>query len=240
MNDRAQSNVVGVALLLGITAIAMAALTAGVGTVVESGATGADVTRVTHGLETAFRPVETTGTSEGTVSFSEGSLVTVERELRVLDADGVRFERRVDGLAYRPEGGPPRVVALGGAVVRDHSGGARFARRPPIAVAGSGDAATLVVGVVDVDGDVSVAASGRARVRLRTHVEHDRVRLGHGEFRVAVETATPGPWREFFERRGANVERRDLDDDGVESVVAAFGDRTAYLAVHDVEVDASA
>jgi flagellin-like protein len=44
--DRGQSNVVGVAIMLGVTVVALATVTASVGTVVQDSAATADATRV--------------------------------------------------------------------------------------------------------------------------------------------------------------------------------------------------
>jgi hypothetical protein len=75
-------------------------------------------------------------------------------------------------------------------------------------------------------------------VTLATTVRHDRTAHGEGHYRVAVETATPGPFERWFTERGATVERRDIDGDGVESVVATFdGRRTAYLVVHHLNTE---
>ena len=51
MSDRGQSNVVGVALLLGVAVVSMGALTAAVGVVVESSAGQADAERVATDLD---------------------------------------------------------------------------------------------------------------------------------------------------------------------------------------------
>jgi len=85
---RAQSHVVGVALLLGITVIAMGALTASTGVVVEQNAAAADAGRVASDLEASLQPVAATGRHHGRVSFARGELRTVERDLRLLNATG--------------------------------------------------------------------------------------------------------------------------------------------------------
>lgn len=231
---RAQSHVVGVALLLGVAVISMGALTAAVGTVVEENAAGADAARVADELDAALEPVEVTGPNRGRVAFARGRLRTVERDLRVLDGDGVAREVSVGAVVF--EAGDRRVTYLTGAVVRGGSGRARMVEPPPI-TASRGEGGVLVVGAARVGSLPSVGGS-EVRVTLATNVTHDRERLGDGEYRVAVETATPAAWERYFEDRGATVTRRDLDGDGTESVVAAFpGERTAHLVVHDLNAE---
>jgi flagellin-like protein len=87
--DRAQSHVIGVVLLLGITVVAVGTLTATVGTVVEQNAAAADADRVATDLDGALDPVEATGVNRGRLSFADGRLATESRDLRLLDETGV-------------------------------------------------------------------------------------------------------------------------------------------------------
>jgi len=236
LSARGQSNVVGVALLLGVTVIALGALTAGIGTVVQENAAGADAARVADGFDTALRPVETTGVREGRVAFSSGQLRVVDRELRVSDGTSTRAVT-VDALVY--ESGDRRVTFLAGAIVRGEGEAARVVRAPPIAASKSGDG-VLIVGAPRLGADaVSVGGEGGVDVALRTDVAHDREHLGRGEYRLTVETATPAAWRTALEEAGGEVvDTRDADGDGVPSVVARFpGERTAYLVVHEMDLE---
>lgn len=234
-SGRAQANVVGVAILLGITVLALGALTAGVGTVVEQHAAGADQARVAAGLAEAVRPVRTTGVRRGTVPVAGGRLRTVPRTVRVLDGSGVVATVRADALVF--EARDRGVTLLGGAVVRRYPTGATMYRPPPVTA--SRRAGVLVVGVAALRGNVSVAVSGGETLAVRTRVTHDRTALGNGSYRVAVETATPGVWERQFERLNATVRPpRDFDGDGTPSVVARFpGRRVAYLVVHRVRLE---
>jgi flagellin-like protein len=234
MTEKGQSNVVGVALLLGVTVVALGTLTASVGTVVDSHAASADASRVAADLDRAVRPVETTGVNRGRVSFTAGRLRTVEREVRVLDERGV--VATVDADALRFETGQRRVTVLAGAIVTERRGTADLYRRPPVTASRS--AGVLVVGVAALNGSVDTGGAAGGSVVLRAEVTHDRTVLGDGTYRVAVETDAPGPWESFFEREDATVlPRRDFDGDGTASVVARYpGNRTGYLVVHDVEV----
>lgn len=231
--SRAQSNVVGVALLLGVTVVALGALTASVGTVVQENAASTDQRRVAAGLDDAIRPVRTTGRHRGTVAFTEGTLSTVDREIRVLNESGVVATVPADALEFdaRDRG----VTVLGGAILRRYPTGTTIYRQPPITASRD----VLVVGVADLRGNVSVAVSGGATLPLRTTVGHDRTALGNGTYRVAVETATPEPWRAYFRDLNATVESpREFDGDGTPSVVARFpGERVGYLVVHEVALE---
>lgn len=229
---RAQSHVVGVALLLAITTISMGALTAGVGTIVESNAAAADADRVADSLA-AIDPSESTGVERHEVAFGQGSLTLEQRTVRVLDDDGVATSHSADALVF--EAGDRRVTFLAGAVVRGHGNASVLGETPPIA---TGDGLLLVgLPVLNASGTASVAGES-VTATLRTDTSHDRRALGDGEYRLAVETATPGAWEEYFAETNASVRRRTFGGDEHGSVVAAFpGDRTGYLVVHDTELE---
>lgn len=230
---RGQSAVVGVALLLGLTMLSLGVLTASVGTVVQSNAAAADAGRVAADLDSALEPVEATGPGEGTVSFTEGNLHRVDRTVRVLNDSGVVASESVGGLVY--ENAEHRVAFLSGGIVRGTGESARFTTEPP--VVSSRD--VLVVGVARLNASGPDAVGGsETRVTLRTDVSHSRRSLGNDSYRVAVETATPVAWESYFQRANATTSRQDFDGDGVDSVVADFGDaRTTYLVVHDLRVE---
>lgn len=226
---RAQSHVIGVVLLLGVTVVAMGTLTATVGTVVEQNAAAADADRVANDLDAALVPVEATGRNRGRVSFTDGRLHTASRDVRLLDDDGVAQHVETDALVF--EAGRNRVAFVAGTVVRGRPGSASL-RDPPLVTASHGTGGVLVVGAPRI-GDPSAVGGERVSLTLATNVSHERFDHGEGRWRVAIETATPEPFARWFTERGATVERRDIDDDGVESVVASFeGERTAYLVVH--------
>lgn len=233
---RGQANVVGIAILVGVTVVALGALTASIGAVVEEDAARADAQRVADGFQTTLDTRTATGHNRGRIAFAEGALRPVDRQVRILDDDGV--VRTVDAGALVFEAGARRVTYLGGAVVRGQPPGSTMWAEPPITVARDGDA--LVIGVATI-GDAMTAVGGTGPVVLRTNVSHERESLDTGRFRVAVETATPRPWRTYFERTGATVTTRDIDGDGTESIVARYpGERAAWLVVHDLRVEVTA
>lgn len=233
---RGQANVVGIAILVGVTVVALGGLTASIGAVIEEDAARADAQRVADGFETTLDARTTTGHNRGRIAFAEGELYPVDRQVRVLDDDGVVQTVDADALVF--EAGARRVTYLGGAVVRGQPPGGTMWAEPPITAARDGGA--LVIGVATV-GDAATAVGGSGTVTLRTNVSHERESLGTGRFRVAIETETPRPWRTHFERTGATVTTRDIDGDGVESVVARYpGEREAWLVVHDLRVEVGA
>lgn len=231
--NRGQSNVVGVALLLGIAVVSMGALTASVGVMVDSTASEADAERVAADLETALEPVGATGIRRGTVRFGEGSIGHVDRELEVR-ADGAVVDRvAVDALEF--ESGDRRVAFHAGAVVRGTGERAWIERPPPISI----DEDVLVVGAARLGDDVqSVGGRGGVTATVTTDVSHDRRSLGEATFAVAVETTAPDAWTRQFRDLGATVER---EDGSPPVVVATFeGERTGYLVVHDLDAEVRA
>jgi hypothetical protein len=231
---RAQSNVVGVALLLGVTVVALGTLTAGVGTVVDQHAAASDARRVATDLDDALQPVETTGVHRGDVAFTDGELDLVERQVRVLNSSGGGVV--VDANALRFTAGSREATYLAGSVFVAGNGWGRT--RTPLSVAA--DPGVLVVSVPALRGNVSLAASGGGGVTrtVRSNVSHRRHVLGQAGYRVAVETEYVDAVAAQFEAKGATTTTtRDFDDDGVESVVASFdGARAGYVVVHETEV----
>lgn len=232
---RAQSHVVGVALLLGISVVALGGLTMAVGTVVESQTTSADVTRVADGLDTALQPARTTGPHSGEIRFTDGQLSTAERDLRVR-RNGTRVaDLAVDALAF--ETADRRVAFLAGAVVRGTAGNA-WLRTSPL-VTDSERTAVLAVGAPRLAAEsVARSASGPTTLTLRTNVSHNRRSLGTGRYAVAIETTTPEPFSRYFRAHNASVTVRDIDGDGIESVVGTYpGVRQGYVVVHNLSLE---
>jgi len=229
---RAQSHVVGVVLLLGLTTVALGGLTATVGGIVDDQTSQADATRVASDFEDALRPVETTGPRRGSVNFAEGRLSVVDRDLRILDEDGVRATVETNALVF--ESGDRRVSAVSGAIVRGRRGNAWVERDPPVTAGPD----VLVVGAPRLGDGRTVAGNGGQTVPLHTNVTHERTDLGEGSYRIAVETSTPGPFERYAADLNATTTVRDVDGDGTPSVVFDFaGTRVAYLVVHEMRLE---
>lgn len=229
---RAQSHVIGVALLIGVTMVSLGALTATVGTVVDSNAAVSDVDRVATDLDAAVEPVEGTGTHAGRVTFTDGELRTESRTVRVFHGDDLAVSRQTDALVY--DRGEYAVTAVAGAIVRDHAGSRSLARDPSVSASDE----VVVFGVVDLDVEGgSVNGSGPTTHTLRSDVSHERVIEDRvGEWTIAIETPTPEPWVAAFEATGASVETGRFDGDDRRSVAATYeGQRTGHVVVHRIE-----
>ena len=235
MTGRAQSHVVGIVLLLGITTIALGGLTTVVGSIIDGQTATADERRVANALDSEFRPVEQTGPDRVGVRFSEGRLATVDRDLRVLNNSSVRASVDVGGLVYTS--GSNRVGFVGGAITRGEPGSAWLVRGPPVTVTRDND--TLLVGAVRLgERDAAVGGEGGVTARLRTNVTHARTALPRDDYRVAIETATPDPLSRHLRDRGLSTTTRDIDGDGVPSVVASVtGQQELQLVVHRTNVE---
>lgn len=230
--DRGQTSLVGVALLLAITVVSLGVLTAAAGTAVERGADAVAADRVADDLT---RVADGGGTDRLRVSAVGGDLRAVDRTVRVLDADGDAVAAvDVDGLVY--ENGERRVATVAGGVVGD-SGDDAYFRSPP-RTAAAGDALLLSVTALDVIGFAGHGGSGTHRVDFRVNATGERRDVGTAEYALAVETRTPAPWRRHLERTGATVETRDVDGDGVPSVVGRYpGERRAVLVVRGLRME---
>jgi len=232
---RAQSHIVGVALMLGVAVLALGALTAGVGTLIGSQTADADAQRVADGFDRAVQGAERTGVHSHQLHFAEGQLRTVERTMRILENGSVVATVRVDALVY--DHGEGRVVSLAGAVVRDS--GASAALADPPSISHSERNGVLIVGAPALSaGRLSVSGGGGVTTTIQTNVSHDRRELGTGNFAVAIETASPDPFRRFFTEQGATVGSRQFPGDETESVVADYpGLREGYLVVHNLRLE---
>jgi hypothetical protein len=229
---RGQANVIGVALLLGIAVVSMGALTAAVGTVVESTAAEADAERVASDLDSALQPVATTGPRRDTVTFSSGRLAPADRTLEVR-ADGEVVERlTVDALVF--ESDDRRVAFHAGAIVRGTGGSGWLVTEPPVTVGED----VIIVGAARLgDGVGAVSGRGGVTASVESDVSHDRRDLGTATFSVAIETAAPDAWERAFREQGATVDR---EPGTPPTVVATFeGDRQGYLVVHDLNAEVS-
>lgn len=233
--DRSQSEVVGVALLLGLAVVGMGVLTLTVGVTLEENAAAADASRVAADLEEGIDPVATTGTRRSSLSFSDGTLRTTDRTMRLLNGDDVASTWEVGAIVYETEG--HRVVSAGGAVVESRGEYARVRDEPPMTVSPG----VFLLTVVDIDpvNPVSYGGTSTSTLTLETTVSHERTDLGVGDYAVAVETAHPDAWIRAFERQGASTTVESFDSDDERSVVARFdGEHTGYVVVHDVELEA--
>lgn len=224
--SRAVSAVVGVAILVGVTVVALGALTASVGTVVDTQTHRADASRVADAFD---RVGAGTGPGTGRLAVASGRLETVDRDLRVLRNGRVVEHVTVDALVY--ESGRRAVVYLGGAVIRQNGGSVWFVREPRIT---AGDEGTVVAGAVALE--ESVTAQGTFEARLGASANRTARSVDGGQVGIAVETATPEPWVDYLTEHGATVHRADIDGDGRVSVVGTFDAEAGRVLVRRLEV----
>lgn len=233
--SRGQSHVVGVALLLGLTVVALGGLTVTVGSVMDEQAASTDAARIAGEMETALQPVQATGRHMGRLHFSGGNLHTAERDIRVLRNGSTVATREASALLF--EAADRRVAFVAGAVIRGTRESAWRVTDPPITSASRNGILVVGVPTLGVD-DVAVAGTGATTVALQTTVSHHRTALGNGQFAVAIETKTPGPYERFARSQNASVSRIDFDNDGISSVVATYPERRkAYLVTHNLSLE---
>ncbi|SFR36425.1 DUF7289 family protein [Halogeometricum limi] len=231
--DRAQSAVVGVAILLGLTVVGIGVLTATAGTIVQEGASTAATVRVADGLDDVL-DTGTVSETTSTLRLTGGTLRVANRSVRVLNDSGVVWSSHAGALVYESDN--RRVAAVAGAVTTGEGERSRLDAPPSVAPANG----TLYVGVpvLNASGTDAVSARGTTvPVTLSTEPTHARQTLEPNRYRVAVETAAPGAWERRFREQNATTSRRDFDGDGTPSVVAEYaGVRTVHLVSHDLRL----
>ncbi|RDI71335.1 DUF7289 family protein [Halopelagius longus] len=237
MTDRAQSAVVGVALLLAMTVVGIGALTAAAGTALQDGVAASESARIADALDDSLDHTDGAGRDESTVEVAGGTLRVENRTVRVLNDSDTVWAADAGAVVYETGDGSRRVAYHAGAVTASHAGVGRMDAPPSVAPANG----TLYVGVpvLNATGSDAVSAFGTSvDVTFRTNATHEAHTLPENRYRVAVETPTPAPWERHFAERNATTTRRDFDGDGTESVVAAFpGRRSVRLVVHDLRLE---
>lgn len=229
---RGQSHVVGTVLMIGLTLIALAGLSAAVGGIVDDQTSRADVSRVVSDLDAAIQPVSATGHRVAEVTFTGGTLRTADRRIRVLNDTDVVATVEADALVYEHDA--RRAAVNAGAIVRGGPGNGWLVRDPPL----TADEDVLVVGAPRLNGSASVGTNGAVTVPAVTNTSHERTSLGSDTYRVAIESRTPRAFEDLAERQGADFSVDDLDGDDVPSAVIEYdGTRRAYLVVHDLRLE---
>lgn len=230
--SRGQSSVVGVALLIAATVVAVAGMTAAVGTVIEDRAETAEVDRVAASLDEALDP-NAGGPGRDRVALPGGRLRTVERTLRVRTPGRTVATIEVGGLVYATD--DRTVTYVSGTMVRSNPAGAALRGDPPIR-AGGGD---LFVSAV-VLGTSAGRGTGADAATLRTNVTHERRTLPPDDYRIAVETTAPEAWETRVDALGRTT-RADIDGDGVPSVVVDPADTGAVrIVIHRLRLEVTA
>lgn len=226
---RGQSSVIGVAVLVAVTALSVGGLTVAAGTFVSDSVAAANTQRVADSLgELGDR-----GSGTVRVEFSGGTLHVESRTVRLLRGGEPVETVAADTLVYEHRN--RRVATLGGVLVEGRGNQSRLEGPLPMVA----DRSRLFVDVValNASGPTAVGGSSPVAVAVRTNTTHEYRTHREGQYAVAVETKTPTAWERAFSERGFRLSRADFDEDGVPSVVVhAPEEATVDLAVHDVQV----
>jgi hypothetical protein len=224
---RAQSSIIGVAVLVAVTALSIGALTMAAGTFVEDGVAAANTQRVADDL------VGFEGGGLTRVEFSRGTLSVEPRTIRLLRGEGSVVTVEADALVYENRG--RRVARLGGVLVEGTHDRSHLRGSLPVVV---GDDRLLVdLVALNATGPSAVGGTEPTAVTIRTRPTREYRTFREAQYAVAVETATPTAWERAFAATGAELSRRDFDEDGVPSVVASVpGERVVDLAIHDLRM----
>ncbi|MFC7204504.1 hypothetical protein ACFQJC_13335 [Haloferax namakaokahaiae] len=229
---RAQSNVVGVALLLGIGVVAIGLLTASVGGLVDAQLGAADASATADGFASIRDSVLAGSNTTHAVRVTDGDVSRVDRTVRILPEDGANRTYSADG--YVVERGSHSVRFVCGAVVRGSRNNSYLVTPTPISL--TDDAVFLTLPVVEPNATDGFALGSASGVRVET--EREVTDLPSDAYRVAIESERPSAWERTFEEQGFEVSRIDFDGDGVPSVVATLpADRTLTLARYDYALE---
>jgi flagellin-like protein len=210
-DDRGQSTVVGAALLVALTVVAVAGTTAAVGTVIEDRAAAAGADRAVAGFDDALA-TERGGPGRERLALPGGDLRVVERTVRIRGG-GLAVALDVGGLVYEADAGDRRITAVAGTTLRSGPTGADLVGPVPVRV--RGDDLFVSVAVLGVEPGLALDADA---VAVRTDVGHERRRLPPASYRFAVESDHPSAWVDRLDRLGPTTVR-DLDGDGTPSAV---------------------
>lgn len=233
--DRGQANVVGVAVLVGLTMLGVAAVIAGVGTVVDSAASEASTAAVAGDLDALLESAVRHHRGSSTIQLHGGRLEPTTRQVQVThDGDPV-VERAIGGLRYRGPDGRGVVTVLNGAIVRS-DGRRRQVKQPPRVTVTDRSTGSLMIGIVDLQWHGPSTAARNGALAVETTRDVRRHRAAPASLQVSVETAMPVQWEEWFRNHGATVSRSDTDADGITTVQASFGNRSLYVVVYEVEL----
>ncbi|WP_396610556.1 hypothetical protein ACH9L7_09920 [Haloferax sp. S1W] len=230
--DRAQSNIVGVALLLGIGVVAIGLVTASVGGLVDAQRTSADAGAAADGFESLRDGTFASEDGVYPLRVTDGDLVRVNRTVRIIADSGAN--RTYDADGYVATFGSHRVAFVGGTVARGTGENAQLVTPAPLSSAGDATFLPLpVLNASSTDGGGLDAGSA-----LHTRTTRGVADLPTDTYTVAVETAVPAAWERAYEQRGFEPTRTDFDGDGVPSVAVTLpADQTLTLVRYDLTVE---
>lgn len=235
---RAQSAVIGVALLMVITVVSIGVLTAGTGVLVDEAGRNADVQRVTDRLLEGYEPRTLLGGSTISLPVTGGTLETVPRTIEIRRAGSPVEIFETAGIRYRRAG--HSVTAVGQAILRDRGGRARFIREPRLVrVFESGGKRVLSISVVLVEDTLDHTVHRAGEQRLTVMATHERRMLEPGRYAIALETTAPEAWERALEDLAKWIRIEERGEDGRYRLLVEFGRvHEVRLVVTHVEVRA--
>lgn len=248
MSHRGQTNTAGLALLILLVVLALGALTAGIGSVIHTGATAVETERVADELGEAIDPAPETA-SETTVEIGAGTVTTDQRSVRVIDGETASFtpgNQTVEVIDHQMASvvdytiDDRQATVFGGGVFLDDGDGSRLHTRPGL-IADEDPGGFLIVGVPQIQAPQSVLAEpGEPTVTVQTAVEPDRRVVGTQQYYLGIETEHADAWAQYLEELGATVVTTNarFDEDQHDSVVATFsGNRTVEIIEYRIELE---
>ncbi len=248
---RRRTNIAGVMSILVLAVVALGGLTAGVGVLLQSGATTTGAEQTAAAFGSAIMPAETVGTTVSDIPVENGTLYSTQRHVRIINGEQARFEPgtqtvtvveqiRTDGLVYKTE--TQTVVVHGGAVLYATDGQPRVYRPPPIVADSESNIVRIGVAQRTLS-ELQRAVAAANTVRIQTTVTHRRQNFENGSYYIAIETDYPQVWARQLRERGGTIvaTRARFEGDHADSVVVQFPNTTELRVtrhVLDIEVTA--
>lgn len=236
------------ALVAAVTVLALGGLTAGIGSLIQGGASTVEAERAADELGAAVDPKEIVGTRERSVDLRGGTVDVKAHRIRIVDADGLAIheseatvpiveELQSDALVYTRD---DQTIRLRGRAITTSIDGDHSLHREPGIIT---DDDTVVLGIGLLQTDDEKLEDRSAAVTVIAESEHERVTYPEQAYAIAIETPHPDIWEPYLESTGASVETTgaQFPDDDYHSVIATFaGERELVLVRNDVTVEVQA
>lgn len=248
MTRRGQTNAAGLALLILLVVLALGALTAGIGSVIHTGATTVETERVADELGEALNPVS--GTSGNmTVEVGTGTVTTEQRSIRLVDKESTGFDpgnQTVEIIDQQPATAVQysindrRATVFGSGVFLTDQDDSDLYQRPHLIVDDDPEG-ILIIGIPHIEADQTVLAGpDKTTLNMQTAVDYNRQKVDHQQFYLGIETQHPQAWEQYLKELDATVVTTSahFDDDQHESVIVTFnGSRTVEIIDYTIDLE---
>jgi flagellin-like protein len=239
MEQRAQSAVIGVALLMVITVVSIGVLTAGTGLLVDEAGRNADAQRVADRLLAGYEPRTLLGATTISLPVTGGHLYTVPRTIEVHRFGDPVATFETAAIRYQRAG--HRVSASGQALVQGRGPDARFLRRPAlVTVLEAEGQRVLSISVVRIESDIDHGVDRPGSLALSLVATHERRELDPGRYTLSLETDEPVLWERALGQVAKWTRVQETDTPGQYRIVAEIGrvDQVRLLVTHlEVRID---